>query len=289
MEQRRSQLRISEILSRAFNLCTNNFLELLKVIGIFMIPAMIIPIIIGATLAMSAFFSMSIFSSNLDRNFGAIGIGTILLIIVMAIISGFISLFATLVNTKILDDANKGNEVSWKSATRYVWNRVWSAIGLNILAWFMFLGVILVLVFLVIILSLITLGIGAFIVIPCAIAIIVIISPFIKLFNSIFIVKDLGVIDSIREAFLLFKKGYFWSTIGKLAAISGIYIGVIIVLWIFELLPFIGFIIAILGQVIMNIYVISYLNILVLDRIGSKDNLFRNNDDSGNSFIDPII
>ena len=289
MEQRRSQLRISEILSRAFNLCTNNFLELLKVIGIFMIPAMIIPIIIGATLAMGAFLSMSIYSSNLDRNFGAIGIGTILLIIVMAIISGFISLFATLVNTKILDDANKGNVVSWKSATRYVWNRVWSAIGLNILAWFMFLGVILVLVFLVIILSLITLGIGAFIVIPCAIAIIVIISPFIKLFNSIFIVNDLGVIDSIREAFLLFKKGYFWSTIGKLAAISGIYIGVIIVLWIFELLPFIGFIIAILGQVIMNIYVISYLNILVLDRIGSKDNLFRNNDDSGNSFIDPII
>nr|WP_243190675.1 hypothetical protein [Clostridium gallinarum] len=270
-------------------MCTNNFLELLKVIGIFMIPAMIIPIIIGATLAMSAFLSMSIYSSNLDRNFGAIGIGTILLIIVMAIISGFISLFATLVNTKILDDANKGNVVSWKSATRYVWNRVWSAIGLNILAWFMFLGVILVLVFLVIILSLITLGIGAFIVIPCAIAIIVIISPFIKLFNSIFIVNDLGVIDSIREAFLLFKKGYFWSTIGKLAAISGIYIGVIIVLWIFELLPFIGFIIAILGQVIMNIYVISYLNILVLDRIGSKDNLFRNNDDSGNSFIDPII
>lgn len=293
MEERRNQLGITEILSRSFNLCTNNVLEILKVIGIFIVPAMIIPIIITIGLTMTAFLSVSMYPYlNLDRIFGAIGIGTILLIIILAIMSGFITLFATLIITKILDDANKGNEASWRSATRYVWDRVWSAVGLNILVWLMAFGSMLGLIFLGVILTLITLGIGAIIVIPFIIAIMIILISFSKVFNSMFIVNDLGVTDSIRETFLLLKKGYFWSTIGKLAAISGIYIGVIILLGIFELLPIIGFIITILGQIIMNVYVISYLNILVLDRMSSGNILIENNGDdnnSGDNFIDPII
>lgn len=293
MEQKRNQLLITEILSRSFNLCMDNFLEILKVIGIFIVPAMIIPIIIIIGLTMTAFFSVSMYPYlNFDRIFGAIGVGAILLIITLAIISGFITLFATLIITKILDDANKGNKASWRTATRYVWSRVWSAIGLNILVWLMVFGSMLGLIFLGVILTLITLGIGAIIIIPCIIAIIIILVSFSKVFNSMFIVNDLGVTDSIRETFLLLKKGYFWSTIGKLATISGIYIGVIILLGIFELLPIIGFIITILGQIIMNVYVISYLNILVLDRMSSGNILIENNGDdnnSGDNFIDPII
>lgn len=290
MEERRNKLGITEILARAFNLCKNNALEILKVIGIFIVPAMIIPIAIAITLTMATFFSISM---NPYSNFDAIGIGTILLIIIISIISAIISLFATLVITKMLDDANKGNEVSWKIAIKYVWSRMWSAIGLNILVWLMIFGSMLVLIFLGLILSLLTLGIGAIIVVPFVIAIMVILSPFIKLFNSTFIVNELGVSDSIRETFLLFKRGYFWSTIGKLAAISGVYIGIIILLWMFELLPIIGFIVAILGQLIMKAYVICYLNILVLDRNDLKfDYLIENtgnDDDSSDNFIDPII
>lgn len=284
MEERRNQLSISEMLSRAFNLCKNNILEILKVVGIFMVPAMIIPMIVAATLAMTVFFSISMNSySNLDRMFGAVGVGTILVIIVMIILATVVSLFATLIITKILDDANKGNEVSWRSATRYVWNRVWSIIGLNILVWLMLFGTMLSVVVLSGILILVTFGIGAVIVIPFIIAVIVIIIPLSSLFNSIFIVNELGITETIRETFLLFKKGHFWLTIGKLAAISGIYIGISIVLGIFQLVPAIGFIVTILGRIAMSIYTICYLNILALNRIKPNNNLL------GNNYIDPII
>lgn len=289
MENKRNKLRITEILSRSFNLCTNNFLEILKVIGLFIVPATMIPLIIGITLAVSTFLRISM---NSYSNFESVGIGTILLIITTSTIFAIISLFATLVITKMLDDANKGNEVRWKIAIKYVWSRIWSAIGLNILVWLMVFGAMLVIIFLGLILSLLTLGIGAIIVIPFVIAIMVILSPFIKLFNSTFIVNELGVSDSIRETFLLFKRGYFWSTIGKLAAISGIYIGITILLWMFELLPIIGFIITILGQLIIDAYVICYINILVLDRNNLRfDSLIENteNNNSGDNFIDPII
>lgn len=290
MENKRKELSITEILSRSFNLCTNNFLEILKVIGLFIVPATMIPLIIGITLAMSTFLTISM---NQYSNFTSIGIGTTLLIITISTIFAIISLFATLVITKMLDDANKGNDVSWKIAIKYVWSRMWSAIGLNVLVWLMLFGSMLVLIFLGLILSLLTLGIGAIIIIPFVIAIIVILISFIKLFNSTFIVNELGVSDSIRETFLLLKRGYFWVTIGKLAAISGIYIGLSILLWMFELLPIIGFIIIVLGRLIVNSYVICYLNILVLDRNNLKfDNLIENtgnDNNSGDNFIDPII
>ena len=46
-------------------------------------------------------------------------------------------LYANGIITKILDDANKGNEVSWRFANKYVWKRKWSILGLNILVWLM--------------------------------------------------------------------------------------------------------------------------------------------------------
>lgn len=284
MEERRNQISISEMLSRAFDLCKTNILEILKVVGIFVVPAMIIPIVVFATLAMTVFFSISIYSgSGLDRVFGALGVGSILLIIVLIALAAIVSLFGTLIITKILDDANKGNQVSWKSATVYVWNRIWSIIGLNILVWLILFGTLFSVVVLSGVLIIVTFGIGAIIAIPFLVAVIVMVIPLSSLFNSMFIVNELGVTESIKETFLLFKKGYFWSTIGKLAAISGIYIGVSIVLGIFQVVPAIGFIVTIIGRIIVSIYTICYLNIFVLDRMRPNDNLF------GNNFIDPII
>lgn len=284
MEERRNQLSITEMLSRAFNLCKTNILEILKVVGIFVVPAMIIPIVVFATLAMTVFFSISIYSgSDFERMFGALGVGSILLIIVLIALATVVSLFGTLIITKILDDANKGNQVSWKSATGYVWNRIWSIIGLNILVWLILFGTLFSVVVLSGVLMIVTFGIGAIIAIPFLVAVIVMVIPLSSLFNSMFIVNELRVTESIKETFLLFKKGYFWSTIGKLAAISGIYIGVSVVLGIFQVVPVIGFIVTILGRIAMSIYTICYLNIFVLDRMKPNNNLF------GDNFIDPII
>ena len=201
---------------------------------------------------------------------------------------GIIALFGSLVIIKILDDANKGNEVSWKSATRYVWDKKWGALGLNILVYLMFILAMIVLLILFFILSFITLGIGLIILIPLFIAIIVVASPLLYLFNSTFLVRDLGVTDSIRETFLLFRKGYFWSTIGRLAAISGISMGIGVVLALLQLIPIIGIIVATIGQYIVLSYVSAYLNIFVLDRSKPDIDNFGGNDILGDNFIDPI-
>lgn len=298
LEERTKQLFITEILSRAFNLCKDNALEILKVIGIFIAPAMILPVIIFTTLITTAFLGASMYSysypySYLDGISAALGAGTILLVIIIAILSAILSLFGMSVITKILDDANKGNEVSWRSATKYVWERKWRILGLNILVGIMIVAVMIVLFFLGLLLSLITLGIGAIIVIPVILALIFICIPITNLFNSVLIVMDLGVIDAMRETFLLFKKGYFWSTIGRLAVISAIYIVLAILLGLFEVLPIIGFIITILGQFVLTSYISAYLNVFVLDRVNPKsDDIFGNSgndNNSGDSFIDPII
>ena len=292
MEQRKNNLFITEILSRAFNLCTDNFVEILKVLGIFIAPALIIPIILFSTIFATVAIGSSMYSyssSYIDSIFATLGIGTILIFILIFLAVGIIALFGSLVIIKLLDDANKGNEVSWKSATRYVWDKKWGALGLNILVYLMFILAMIVLLILFFILSFITLGIGLIILIPLFIAIIVVASPLLYLFNSTFLVRDLGVTDSIRETFLLFRKGYFWSTIGRLAAISGISMGIGVVLALLQLIPIIGIIVATIGQYIVLSYVSAYLNIFVLDRSKPDIDNFGGNDDLGDSFIDPII
>lgn len=295
MEVRKNNLLVSEILSKAFSLCKDNFLEILKAIGIFMAPALIIPLILFYTIFATALLGSSIMysypypNSFLDNMFAGIGAGTIAVITLLSIILGLLSFFGSLVITKILDDANKGNEVSWKSAARYVWDRKWRALGLNIIVWLMLVIGIIAIMILFGILTVLTLGIGLIIFIPLYLAIIFFLIPVTSLFNSTFLVNDLGAIDSLRETFLLFRKGYFWSTIGRLAAIAGIYIGVIIILAIFDFIPFIGVILMVVGQCVFTIYMSAYLNVFVFDRNRPNIDNFEENNDSGDSFIDPII
>ncbi|MGN0026650.1 MAG: hypothetical protein ACI33I_06580, partial [Clostridium sp.] len=103
------------------------------------------------------------------------------------------------------------------------------------------------------------------------------------------LVRDLGVIDSIRETFLLFRRGYFWSTIGKLSAISGIIFGLAIVMGILSLIPVIGEIIGIIGGYAIGIYLIAYINVFVLDRNKPNIDSFGGDNNSGENLIDPII
>lgn len=280
MEEQKAYLSISEMLSRAFNLCKNSALEILKVIGIFIAPMFVvlfgaIMVIVFSSL-MNISYSYSY--SYLDDSIPFIGLGTILLIILVSIISSIIMLYANGIITKVLDDANKGNDISWRSANKYVWQKKWSILGLSILVGLMFFAFAVVVALLTLILSLLTIGIGLIILIPLIIALIVILAPVQSLFNSMLIVRDLTITEAIGETFRLFKKGYFWSTIGKLASISGITIGIGLLLLVFEIIPLLGGIIAIAGQYVIQVYMISYLNILVLDR----NNIVE-------SFVDPIM
>ncbi|MCR1953074.1 MULTISPECIES: hypothetical protein [unclassified Clostridium] len=282
MEEKKVYLSISEMLSRAFNLCKNSALEILKVIGIFIVPTIVVlvGIIVGIVLSslINISYSYSYSYSYFDEAIPLIGIGTILLIILVALVSSLLMLYASGIITKVLDDANKGNEVSWRAANKYVWQRKWSILGLNVLVWLMLFAFAVVIILLTILLAVLTVGIGLIILIPLIIAIAVVMAPLAYLFNSMLIVRDLTITEAIGETFMLFKKGYFWSTIGKLAAISGITIGIGLVLAIIQIIPLVGIIIAVIGQYAIQAYTISYLNILALDRSNTVE-----------SFIDPIM
>ncbi|WP_411169299.1 hypothetical protein ACH36K_01695 [Clostridium sp. MB05] len=269
MEEKRSYLSVSEILSKAFYISKNNITEILKVIGIFILPTMVILIGTIFAIALSSFLkiSYSYSYSYFDRDIPFIGIGTILIILLLTTLASLIMMYANAVIIKLLDDANKGKEVSWRSANIYVWQRKWSIIGLNILIYLMLLAAMVSLILVTVLLAFLTIGIGLIILIPLFIAIVVIMRPFVFLFNSMLIVRDLTITESIGETFRLFKKGYFWTTIGKLAAISGIIIGFGIVLTIGNIIiPILGMILALIGQFLIQAYTRAYLNILVWDR-----------------------
>lgn len=142
----------------------------------------------------------------------------------------------------------------------------------------MFFAFFIAVILLTVLLSILTIGIGLIIIIPLIIAISVIMAPIPMLFNSALIVRDLTITEAIGETFLLFKRGYFWATIGRLAAISGITIGLGIVLYMLAFIPLLGIILTLIGQFVVQVYTISYLNVFVYDRSNIDE-----------VYIDPII
>lgn len=263
----KNNVTITDMLSRAFYLCKDNFWEILKVIGIYIIPSIAVLVIALISLFSGIFISMMFTSLSSYQNIisSTIGVGSILLMIITIFIITLISGFGSLVIAKILDEANKENKITWKEATKYVWGKKWSALGLNILLFLMIFSFFVVLIFLTLLISIITFGFGAIIMIPLAIALFLIVTPFSGLVNAIFIVRDLNAIESIGEAFALFKKGSFWRSIGVLASIAGISVIAAIILYVLQRIPVLGFFIGILGQSIINAYVFAYLNIFSFD------------------------
>lgn len=263
----KNNVTITDMLSRAFYLCKNNFLEILKVIGIYIIPSIVILVIALISLFSGIFISMMFTSLSSYQNIisSTIGVGSILLMIIIIFIITLISGFGSLVIAKILDEANKENKITWKDATKYVWNKKWAALGLNILIFLMTFSFFIVVVFLTVLISVITFGIGALIMIPLMIGSFLIVSPFSALINAMFIVRDLSVTQSIGEAFSVFSKGSFWRSIGVLASIGGIIAIAAIVLYALQSIPILGFFIGILGQPLIGAYMFAYLNIFSFD------------------------
>lgn len=120
MEERKSYLSVSEILSKAFNISKDNILEILKVIGIFIVPTVLILVGIIVGIIFSGMINMSYsYSYNyLENTVPFIGFGSVLISIFLAIISSIIIMYAEAIIVKILDDANRGKEVSWRTANR---------------------------------------------------------------------------------------------------------------------------------------------------------------------------
>ena len=264
----KNNVTITDMLSRAFYLCKNNFLEILKVIGIYIIPSIVILVIALISLFSGIFISMMFTSLSSYQNIisSTIGVGSILLMIIIIFIITLISGFGSLVIAKILDEANKENKITWKDATKYVWSRKWSALGLNILIFLMTFSFFIVLIFLTVLISIITFGFGAIIMIPLMIGSFLIVSPFSALINAMFIVRDLSVTQSIGVSFSIFSKGSFWRSIGVLASIGGIIAIAAIVLYALQSIPILGFFIGILGQPLISAYMFAYLNIFSFDR-----------------------
>lgn len=233
-----------------------------------MVPTIVVLFAIIFGVFLTSFLRLAFMSSYLDIDdiFGMMGFGSVFLVFILAIISSLILAYANAIIIKIIDDANKGNEVSFKSANSYVWQRKWKVVGLNVLVYLILTFSILIFVLLGLLISALTLGIGFILFIPAMIAIGVIVTPLTSVFNSMLIVNDISITDAIRETFLLFRKGYFWSTVGYISAISGITIGVGILLGLLSAIPFLGFFIMIIGQFLIQIYLFAYTTIYVLDR-----------------------
>ena len=62
-----------------------------------------------------------------------------------------------------------------------------------------------------------------------------------------------------------------------------------VILGIFDFVPFVGTIIMIVGQCAVTVYITAYINVFVLDRNKPNIDSFGGNNDSGDNFIDPII
>lgn len=261
--ENKNNMTIFDMLSKAFYLCKDNILEILKVIGIYIIPSIVILIVTFISLFSGIFVSM-IFATMASYEkiiSSTIGLVSILLMLIIICFIALMSGFGGLVIARILDEGNKGNKITWKEATKYVWSKKWSALGLNILLFLMLFSFFVVVIFLTALISIITFGIGAIIMIPLALALFFIVTPFSILCNSIFIVRDLTATQSIGEAFLLFKTGGFWKSVGVLASIGGVSALSAIILYVLQLIPILGFFIGIVGQSLINAYAFAYLNI----------------------------
>jgi len=287
-----NKLSVSEILSRSFNILKDNILDILKVVGIYIVPTTIVLFGLIFGVLITSFLRFAFMSSYLDIDdvFGMMSFGSVFLVFILAIISSLILSYANSIIIKIIDDANKGNQVSFKSANSYVWQRKWRVVGLNVLVYLILTFSILIFFVLGILISALTLGIGLIIFIPAMIAIGVIVTPLTSVFNSMLIVNDISITDAIRETFLLFRKGYFWSTVGYISAISGITIGVGILLLLLSSIPFLGFFIMIIGQFLIQIYLFAYTTVYVLDRtkhLEGNNNYRDFNSYNNNNYYEP--
>lgn len=253
---------LGDIISNAFKSVVNNALEILKIIAIFILPVAIIIFIAVFVTIISTFGAMYI-SSPEQIIFGLLAM--IVPIILISLVLGLVSYFGYAVMIKMLADRYIGEETGWKYATKCVWEKKWSLLGMNLLVMLMVFVGYLALMLVGALIGFITFGIGAIIIIPIFIAMALIIAPMVMLFNSMLIIKDLKAMDAIKQTFELFKNGSFWSMVGKCAAITGITIGLSLLMSILSIVPILGFIIVMFGGMYVQAFLMSACNIIIIE------------------------
>lgn len=272
-----SKSALGQIISNSFKLVIDNVLEILKIIGIFLVPVFVVGFILIFIFAFGMFGAM-IVSSPEEIFFAMLSVFIPLLIIAPLI--SLLSYFGYGIIIKVLGDRYQGKDTNWKVGMKYIWGKKWSLIGLNILIILMAIVVYMVIAAITGIIATITFGIGLIIIIPIIIAMAFIIPAIYVLFNSTLIIEDLTVVESIKKTVSLFGRGNLWMMIGKCAAISGITILIGFGVAIIGFFPIIGFIIMIIGQVYVQSFLISACNIIVIDNM-EVNNIF-----SKGNFID---
>lgn len=300
MDTTKSKSTLGEIISNSFSLVTHNALEILKVIGIFLVPAFIAMFIciFVAIIAMigSIIPTLNTISNNplSDEYIDSIISGQIIellpkmilpiiLLIVITILISFVSYFAYGIIIKMLGDRYCDEETSWKYSMKYVWGKKWSLIGMNLLVILILLVVYIVLVIILGLLTIITKGLGVIILIPFVFVWVLMIPVMIILFNSMLIIKDLRAIDAIGQTFGLFKFGGFWRMVGKCLALGGLTILMSIPVLLLGIIPFVGIIAIMIGQVYVQSFLMAACNIIVIDEMHSGNS---NDDYSEINFIE---
>lgn len=269
MQDNKKYLSVSEILSRALHLTKNNFVEVLKVIGIFILPTILVVLALIIQLSMPTLLSFdSFYHSRVDI---AYVFGIFISVIISTLLVSLIVTFTNGVIIKVLDDFNTGNYLGVKESIKYVWKKKWSVIGLNILCLAMLIVLMIAILFSILIVTFLRLEVILFMVLPIIILISIAIPSIFLMFNVSLIVKDLSVDEAIFEIFRLFKKGFFWNTVGKVAVITAINVVVGSILGFIGVVPILGQIVMIIGNIIMQIYLLSYLSVFIRDRLNEVE------------------
>lgn len=276
-----SKSKLGEIISNSFKLVVGNALEILKTIGIFLVPVFIVLFALTTALVVVMFGVLGTegyMSGPEELILGSLKmIIPLLIFMILMLLLSLVQYFGYGIIIKVLGDRYRGEGTGWKYSMKYIWEKKWSLIGMNLIILLMAFVAYIVIVLVGGLLTVVTFGIGMIILIPILIAFALIVPAMIMLFNSMLIIKDLMAIDAIKQTFRLFKKGSFWSMIGKCAALSGITILLTIPLLLLLLVPILGWIVILIGQVYVQAFLMAACNIIVIEDMEPQDGFSEGN------------
>ena len=276
-----SKFKLGEIISSSFKLVVDNALEILKIMGIFLVPVFIVLFALTVALVIEMFgvLGMGMYESSPDALMlvGFKMIIPLLIFTILMIVVSLLSYFGYGIIIKVLGDRYKGQDTGWKDSMKYVWEKKWSLIGMNLIILLIFFVAYILIILVGGLLAVVTFGIGLILILPIVIALAIIVPAVFMLFNSMLIIKDLSAMDAIKQTLRLFNKGSFWSMIGKCAALSGITILIEIPLILVAMIPILGFVVVLIGQVYVQSFLMSACNIIVIEDMEPQDGFSEGN------------
>ena len=169
-----SKLKLGEIISKSFKLVVDNALEILKITGIFLVPVflVIIGLLVALIFALIGIIGTGIYGASSDELILVFFkmIIPLLIFTVLIMVVSLVSYFGYGIIIKVLGDRYKGEDTGWKDSMKYVWEKKWSLIGMNLLILLISFVAYIVIMIVSGILTAVTFGIGLIIIFPILIA-----------------------------------------------------------------------------------------------------------------------